>query len=83
MTILAHIATDGFRKDFAPLCGAKPTKWSADAVECPECQRLHAQRTAQPATQAEIDEAMREAGFEAAGNAGDAYNALRPVRNRY
>lgn len=82
MTI-AHRATDGFRGDRRPLCGAAPTRWAADAIDCTECERLHAEKTAtggyKPATQDEVDKAMHVSGFEAAGNAGELWNRLNPV----
>lgn len=79
---IEHRATDGFRGNRKPLCGANPTRWSADATPCPECERIFAEAASQPAqppTQAEIDRAMARAGFEAAGNAGDIWNRLNPL----
>lgn len=82
MTI-EHKATDGFRGNRKPLCGASPTRWAADAIPCQECERLHIEKSLaggyKKATEAEIDQAMAKAGFEAAGNDGGLWNKLNPL----
>lgn len=87
MTItIEHKATDGFRGNKKPLCGASPTRWAADAIPCQECERLHDEKTQaggyKKATEAEIDQAMRKAGFEVAGNEATIWNHLNPVDGR-